>query len=152
VALDPVSGAVRWRSPLQLAFGAPEQPGDLVVASVVHGGVVAFTTVDGQLHGSDDRTGTERWHRSVPSTPSAASPAPHGRSIYPASSPLRSEHDGVVCVEPAPPTGGPGPGPIVTAAFDIQTGEPTGNRQCFAPYPVGLLPVEGGPIVRLHAG
>ncbi|HEY8968420.1 MAG TPA: PQQ-binding-like beta-propeller repeat protein [Puia sp.] len=52
IALDPLTHKVRWRN---------QYPGSIYCTPVYGRGIVAFSTVDGYLHGLDARTGKEKW-------------------------------------------------------------------------------------------
>jgi len=52
IALDPLTHKVRWRK---------QYPGSIYCTPVYAKGVVAFSTVDGYIHGLDIKTGKEKW-------------------------------------------------------------------------------------------
>jgi outer membrane protein assembly factor BamB/predicted MPP superfamily phosphohydrolase len=56
VALDPLTQKIRWRN---------QYHGSIYCTPVYGKGIVAFSTVDGALHGLDIRTGKEKWNLST---------------------------------------------------------------------------------------
>jgi outer membrane protein assembly factor BamB/predicted MPP superfamily phosphohydrolase len=56
LALDPVTKKVRWRN---------QYSGSIYCTPVYGKGIVAFSTVDGVVHGLDVRTGKEKWQVST---------------------------------------------------------------------------------------
>ncbi|OJW59727.1 MAG: hypothetical protein BGO55_21400 [Sphingobacteriales bacterium 50-39] len=53
ISLDPLTHKVRWRN---------QYPGSIYCTPVYGKGIVAFSTVDGYLHGVDAGTGKEKWN------------------------------------------------------------------------------------------
>jgi len=53
IALDPLTHKIRWRN---------QYPGSIYSTPVYGKGVVAFSTVDGYIHGVDINTGNEKWN------------------------------------------------------------------------------------------